>query len=106
MLEATFTSVRDMVEHTAFSWLPVGLILTQNFDTLSKVPELKMPVLVTHGTNDAIVPFEMGERLYNAVKGPKRFIRVDGGSHHNLSAAAFGEYRAALTELFGIKRKS
>ena len=106
VLEATFTSVRDMVEHTAFSWLPVSLILTQNFDTLAKVPELKMPVLVTHGTNDAIVPFEMGERLYNAVKGPKRFIRVDGGSHHNLSSAAFAEYRAALVELFGLKRKS
>ena len=106
VLEATFTSVRDMVEHTAFSWLPVSLILTQNFDTLSKVAELRMPVLVTHGTNDAIVPFEMGERLYNAVKGPKRFIKVDGGSHHNLSSAAFSEYRAALAELFGLKRKS
>ena len=65
-----------------------------------------MPVLVTHGTNDAIVPFEMGERLYNAVQSPKRFIRVDGGSHHNLSAAAFSEYRAALSELFGVKGKS
>ncbi len=106
VLEATFTSVRDMLEHSAFSWLPVSLILTQNFDTLSKVTELRMPVLVTHGTNDAIVPFEMGERLFNAVKGPKRFIKVDGGSHHNLSSAAFSEYRAALSELFGLKRKS
>jgi pimeloyl-ACP methyl ester carboxylesterase len=106
VLEATFTSVRDMIERSAWGFLPVGLILTQNFDTLSKVSELKMPVLVTHGTNDSIVPFEMGEKLYEAVKGPKRFIKVEGAGHHNLSGVAFTEYRQAITELFGLKRKS
>ena len=100
VLEATFTSVRDMIAHTAWSFLPVELILTQNFDTLSKVSQLKMPVLITHGTNDSIVPFEMGERLYKAVPGPKRFIKVEGGSHHNLSYVAFDEYRKAVQELF------
>lgn len=106
VLEATFTSVRDMIERSAWSFLPVGLILTQNFDTLSKVSELKMPVLVTHGTNDSIVPFEMGRKLYDAVKGPKRFIKVEGAGHHNLSGVAFSEYRQAIHELFGLKRKS
>lgn len=103
VLEATFTSVRDMVAHSAWSFLPVELILTQNFDTLSKVQQLRMPVLITHGTRDSIVPFEMGEKLYRAVQAPKRFIRVEGGSHHNLSYAAFSEYREALRELFGLK---
>lgn len=106
VLEATFTSVRDMIANTAWSFLPVDLILTQNFDTLSKLPHLKMPVLITHGTEDRIVPFEMGERLYKAVQAPKRFIRVEGGSHHNLSYAAFSEYRQALRELFGLKPRS
>ena len=106
VLEATFTSVRDMVDHSPWGFLPVGLILTQNFDTLSKVRELRMPVLISHGTNDAIVPFHMGERLFQAAKGPKRFIKVDGGSHHNLSWAAFDEYRRALKELFGLDRRS
>jgi uncharacterized protein len=106
VLEATFTSVRDMIERSAWSFLPVSLILTQNFDTLSKMPELAMPVLITHGTNDAIVPFEMGQRLYDAAKGPKRFIKVEGAGHHNLSGVAFTEYRQALAELFGLKRGS
>ena len=103
VLEATFTSVRDMIDESPWGFLPVGLILTQNFDTLAKLPELRMPVLVSHGTEDRIVPFHMGERLYEAVKGPKRFIKVEGGSHHNLSGAAFDEYRQALRELFGLK---
>jgi fermentation-respiration switch protein FrsA (DUF1100 family) len=45
----------------------------------------------------------MGERLYDAAQGPKRFIRVEGAGHHNLSGAAFDQYRQALQELFKLK---
>ncbi|MGZ5035557.1 MAG: alpha/beta hydrolase [Usitatibacter sp.] len=103
VLEATFTSVRDMVDQSSWGFLPVGLILTQNFDALSKVGELKMPVLVAHGTRDTVVPYPMGERLYEAVRAPKKFIRVEGAGHHNLSGIALDQYRAAVAELFGVK---
>jgi pimeloyl-ACP methyl ester carboxylesterase len=106
VLEATFTSVREMIELSAWSFLPVGLILTQEFNTLEKLPEVKVPVLITHGTRDSIVPFSMGEKLYEAAKSPKRFIRVEGAGHHNLSGAAFEEYKAALTELFGLPKRA
>ena len=105
VLEATFTSVADMVSESTWGWLPVSLILTQRFDTLAKIPEVKVPVLITHGTRDQIVPFAMGERLYQAARGKKRFIKVEGAGHHNLSGAAFDEYRAALAELFGVRSK-
>ena len=103
VLEATFTSVREMVDQSPWGFLPVGLILTQKFDVLSKIGEVKMPVLVTHGTRDSIVPVEMGERLYAAANAPKKFIKVEGAGHHNLSGAAFDEYRKALRELFHLK---
>lgn len=102
VLEATFTSVRDMIDESPWGFLPVGLILTQRFDTLSKVGDLRMPVLITHGTQDSIVPVHMGERLFEAVKAPKRFIKVEGAGHHNLSGVAFSEYRRAIQELFGV----
>jgi uncharacterized protein len=102
VMEATFTSVQDMIDQSPWGFLPVSLILTQRFDTLSKVRELRMPVLVTHGTNDSIVPFQMGQRLYDAVKGPKRFVKVEGAGHHNLSGAGFTEYQKAVKELFGV----
>jgi fermentation-respiration switch protein FrsA (DUF1100 family) len=63
-------------------------------------------VLVTHGTRDSIVPFEMGERLFQAARSPKRFIRVEGAGHHNLSGAAFDQYRSALQDLFHLAKKS
>jgi pimeloyl-ACP methyl ester carboxylesterase len=103
VLEATFTSVRDMIHESPWGFLPVGLILTQNFDALSKIGEVKMPVLVTHGTRDTVVPFEMGERLFEAVHAPKKFLRIEGAGHHNLSGAGFDQYRQALAELFKLK---
>jgi alpha-beta hydrolase superfamily lysophospholipase len=100
VLEATFTSVEGMVDRSAWGILPVSLILTQRFDTLSKIGRVHVPVLVTHGTDDTIVPFSMGEQLFAAANEPKRFIRVEGAGHHNLSGVAFEEYRAALSALF------
>ena len=105
VLEATFTSVRDMIDQSPWGFLPVGLILTQNFDTLSKIGEVKVPVLITHGTRDSIVPVQMGQRLYEAANSPKRFVRVEGAGHHNLSGAAFDQYRAALADLFGVGKR-
>ncbi len=102
VLEATFTSIKDMIAESAWSYLPVDLILTQRFDTLSKIGDIKAPILITHGTQDRIVPVAMGEKLYAAAKSKKRFIKVEGGSHHNLSYVAFDEYRQALKELFSF----
>jgi len=103
VLEATFTSVRDMVANSAWSFLPVDLILTQEFDALKKIPDLQMPLVIVHGTRDAIVPFEMGQKLYAAARAPKRFVKVEGGSHHNLSYVGFDDYKAALGWLLGVR---
>jgi fermentation-respiration switch protein FrsA (DUF1100 family) len=54
-----------------------------------------------HGTRDSVVPYQMGERLFEAAPEPKRFVKVEGAGHHNLSGAGFDAYRQALTELFG-----
>jgi len=101
VLEATLTSVQDMVDQSAWGFLPGALILTQKFDSLSKIGEVKMPVMIAHGTRDSTVPFQMGERLYEAAHAPKRFVKVEGAGHHNLNSAGFEAYRQALTELFG-----
>ena len=104
VLEATFTSVRDMVATTTWSFLPVELILTQNFDALKRIAEVKVPVVVVHGTRDSVVPVEMGERLYEAARSPKQMVRVEGGSHHNLSSIGYEQYRAAMDKLLKAAR--
>ena len=38
-----------------------------------------------------------------ASKAPKRFLRAEGGSHHNLTSAYFDDYRRAVLELFQLE---
>lgn len=102
VLEATFTSVKDMIAHTTWSFLPVDLILTQNFDALKRISQIKVPVVIAHGTRDSVVPFEMGEQLFAAAPVPKQFVKVEGGTHHNLSYVGFEQYRAAIAAVFKL----
>lgn len=103
MVESTFTSIADVVRSMRWGWLPVGPLITQRFDAVDKVAAIGAPLLVVHGTADALIPSGLGRRLYEAAREPKRLILVEGGTHHNTQAKAMGQYRAALHELFGLR---
>lgn len=55
------------------------------FVNITKVPRLKMPVLVIHGTADATVPLWHGEKLYAAITARKAKLFVAGGPHAGLA---------------------
>lgn len=82
VLEAPFTSVRDMAR-AAFPLLPIGPFLRTRYDNLSKVGRLETPLLVLHGDRDRVVPFEQGQRVYAAAREPKRFYRIRGADHND-----------------------
>ena len=80
--ESTFTSVRDMVAHI-FPILPIGSLLRTKYDSLAKIGSIRAPVLFVHGTRDELVPFGLGQKLFEAAPEPKAFHRVDGGGHND-----------------------
>jgi len=45
------------------------------------INKIRIPKLIVHGTEDDIVPFQHGERLFEIAKPPKSFVRVVGGDH-------------------------
>ncbi|MFO1328042.1 MAG: alpha/beta fold hydrolase [Rubrivivax sp.] len=102
MVEGSFTSIPDVVSQFRWGWLPVGPLITQRFDAATRIARARAPVLVVHGSDDRLIPPELGRRLYEAAPEPKRFVLVDGGTHHNTHGLAQDQYRAAMTELFGI----
>jgi uncharacterized protein len=53
------------------------------FDTAAKAADIAMPVLIIHGTEDEVVPFEMGQRLA-AVFPQAQFAPIWGGMHNDL----------------------
>lgn len=97
IVESSFTSVRQMVDYRNSFWMfPVDLILTQRFDSIRKVPNLKMPVLFIHGTADLTVPAFMSQNLYAATNVPKKLLLVPGAGHNNVAEVAPFEYLQAV----------
>jgi alpha-beta hydrolase superfamily lysophospholipase len=102
IVEGSFTSIPDVVSSFRWGWLPVSPLITQRFDAASRVAEVGSPLLVVHGSNDNLIPHRLGQGLYERARAPKRFVLVEGGSHHNTNAVGQKQYRAAMSELFGL----
>jgi alpha-beta hydrolase superfamily lysophospholipase len=103
IVEATFTSIPDVVATLPWGWLPVGPLITQRFESARRVGQVGSPLLVVHGSEDQLIPLRLGEALYAQAQAPKRFLRVDGGTHHNTSAVGLNAYREVLGEFFGVQ---
>ncbi|MEI6738354.1 MAG: alpha/beta fold hydrolase [Pseudomonadota bacterium] len=102
ILEATFTNISEMVKATPFGFLPVGGLITQRFDNLDRIVNVKVPILFAHGTDDTTVPFVMSEKLFAAATARKYFFKAEGGSHHNLTSRFYNEYASAVLTHFGL----
>jgi alpha-beta hydrolase superfamily lysophospholipase len=103
VVEGSFTSVPDVFSSFKWGWLPVGPLITQRFDAASRVDKVGSPLLVVHGSSDRLIPPELGRKLYERAKDPKRFVLVEGGSHHNTNSMGQAQYREAVSELFGLQ---
>ncbi|MEN9627468.1 MAG: hypothetical protein RJA10_695, partial [Pseudomonadota bacterium] len=103
MVEGSFTSIADVVRSFKWGWLPVGLLITQRFEAGERIGRARAPVLVVHGSEDRLIPPDLGRALYERAPEPKRFVLVEGGTHHNTNGLAQDQYRAALGDLFGLK---
>jgi uncharacterized protein len=102
IVEGTFTSIPDVAATMAWGWLPIGPFITQRFESLKKVAHIGSPLLVVHGDNDSLIKPALGRKLFEAAQEPKKFVLVEGGSHHNTNAVGQAAYRVALAEMFGI----
>ncbi|MBX3627415.1 MAG: alpha/beta fold hydrolase [Rhizobacter sp.] len=102
IVEGSFTSIADVVSTFRWGWLPVSPFITQRFDSAARVAEVGSPLLVVHGSQDSLIPSKLGQTLYDKAREPKRFVLVEGGSHHNTNAVGQAQYRQAMAELFGF----
>jgi hypothetical protein len=103
IVEGSFTSIPDVVSEFKWGWLPVGPLITQRFDAARRIERLRTPVLVVHGSDDRTIPHTLGRALYERAPAPKRWVLVEGGSHHNTNAVGQPLYREAVRELFGLQ---
>ncbi len=103
IVEGTFTSIPDVVSTMKWGWLPLNALITQRFESVKKVAHIGSPLLVVHGEQDQLIDPKLGRQLFEAAVGPKEFVLVPGGSHHNTNALGQSQYREALAQLFELK---
>jgi len=82
VLESPFTAAVDIAA-AAYPFLPVRLLMKDQFRSDKRIGAVKVPVLVLHGTQDRVVPIAQGERLYAMIEAPKRFVRLSGADHND-----------------------
>ena len=94
LLQSPFTSARAMarvivVPPISFVWSVISRI---HFDTARVVSTLELPVSVTHGKRDRIVPFRMGIEVYSAAKVKGLLLPVEDAGHSDIAQVAGEEY--------------
>jgi len=104
ILVATFTSIPDMAAHR-MPWFPSRPFLRTRFDNLDKIGKCNKPIFMAHGTGDRVIPFEHGERLYEAANDPKRFLTLAGFDHNHTPPVDFyDELKRFLADPKGAER--
>lgn len=80
VLEAPYTSVANRAQEI-YWFLPVHMLLRDQFDSLSNIASLNIPLLILHGTADETIPVSHGKTLLDAYTGPKQGVFYDGYGH-------------------------
>jgi uncharacterized protein len=101
ILDAPYTSTADVASLT-YWYVPVSWLMLDQFRSLDIIQQVRAPILILHDTDDRTIPFAFGERLYAAAPEPKRFVRIESGSHsRNLEQggmAAVEDFLAAIED--------
>jgi fermentation-respiration switch protein FrsA (DUF1100 family) len=83
VLDAPFTSVAD-VGAGEYPYLPVRWLMTERYDSASRIARISAPLLILHGERDTVVPVAMGRRLYELAREPKKIVVFPNGHHSDL----------------------
>ena len=64
-----------------YPYLPVSFLLKDKYESYKKIKNIKSPILIMHGKIDKIVPFYMGEKMYQLANKPKYFYFSEYDDH-------------------------
>ena len=70
ILESPFTSM-VAAGKSKYPIFPIRLLLKDRYESDKKIKNIKSPVLIMHGEQDNIVPFWMGEKMFQLANEPK-----------------------------------
>lgn len=93
VLITPYDSIENIARST-YPWLPVAMLLTHRFNSLSYLPRITCPLLIIYGGRDRVVPPRRTKNLLEHIVGEKEIIFIERADHGTIDM--FEEYWAAL----------
>jgi fermentation-respiration switch protein FrsA (DUF1100 family) len=83
VLEAPYTAAVDIAAD-AYPWVPVRLLMRDQFRSRDHVAGIGAPLLILHGERDAVVPYSHGRALFHRAAEPRTFRSLGPVGHEAL----------------------
>lgn len=97
ILETPYHDLESLAQRY-YPIFPVGLALRFNFKSNEYLKEADCPIYIFHGTEDVVVPYRHGYRLYQSIPaGQVQLFTIPGGEHNNL--VKFEKFREGLKQV-------
>jgi len=109
VVESSFTSITDLVRASRWGWVPfLDVVVTQEFDSRTRIGRVNEPLLLVHGTADGVIPHTMSDELLAAATavqpGLKRLVKIDGANHRGAPFVDRALFDSALRDFVGEAR--
>jgi uncharacterized protein len=62
------------------------------FENEEKIGAIQCPLFILHGTKDDVCPFWMGQKLFDAARGRKEMLAIEGANHNNADSLAGDDF--------------
>ena len=82
ILVTPYDSMTSVASHH-YPYLPVSWMLKHPFDSLARAPAIAAPLLCLVAERDQVIPAIHSKRLFEAWKGPKRWVELAGAGHNS-----------------------
>lgn len=96
VIENSFPSLRQL-GNALYRPFPLGWFAPFAMTTTRWLNAAKVPVLVMHGRRDGVIPFALGQQLYDDLATPRKELFISNEAGHSMIPSVEGErYYAAV----------
>jgi uncharacterized protein len=83
VLESPYTSIAAAARFH-YPFIPAAWLVSDRYDSLSRIGQIRAPILMLHGTRDGVIPLSLGEALFAAAPEPKEQWTAPEAGHADL----------------------
>ncbi len=105
VLEAPYTSIINR-GYEIYPLFPIRFLLRDTFNSIEKIPNVHLPVMIFHGYRDQVMPIHHGRRLLQAANEPKEARFFDNVGHTDFDLEEISKLTVEFAERAEAKSPS